>query len=509
MANWFNWFKKPEKRALSKDTPGIQAILSAPTYSGVTINETTVFNLSVFWCGVRVLAEAVSSLPLILYRRQDEGRTRASDHPLYRLLHDEPNAEQTDIMFRESMMTAMLVYGNAYAEIQRNGSGQVIALWQIPSNWVKVDRTKDSLARLIYEVRQPAGQLRQLEASDVLHIAGLGNGLVGFSILDKFRQTLGLTKAFEDSEAYIFGNGARPSGWLKYPGVLDEQGRQNLARSFKAQWQGLENTGAVPLLEEGAEFVPAAINPHDAEMLGLRKFQTEEWARIFNLPPHKLKDLGRATWSNIESENLSFVTDSLRPYLVKWEKEINRKLLSPAEKTSYYTEHLLDALLRGDTTTRTQSLQTQFINGAINLNEWRQLENRNPVEGGEDHYVPANLVKLDTAQPAAPGAAPATPGEPAEPVTPDQSDAAASNDLRATVGGSAQILAMQQAYSSGQITRDMAIANATIVFGFSQQEAEALFPLELPEKEIQPQGLDTGNGQDGNQNDSEDEAGQE
>lgn len=380
-----------ERRALTLQNHPYLAV--PPVSSGVSVSEHTALNLSAVWCATRVISEAVASLPLILYRRLGEGgKERATAHPLYVLLKDSPNPEMTSFVFREVLQSHLLLWGNAYAEIERDGSGRPIALWPIPPNRVQPGRRE---GQLVYRVQTDNGQTVELRPENVLHIPGLGfDGLVGYSPISLARESLGLTAACERFGSSFFGNAAKPGGVLEYPGQLSDQARENLRKSFEYIHSGASNTGRTLILEEGMKFTGTTIPPEDGQFLQTRQFQILEIARWFNLPPHRLKDLGRATWNNIESENISFIQDTLRPWLIKWEQEVSRKLLLPNERRTYFVEHLMDAYLRGDTESRFRVYVAGLNNGIFSINEVREMENKNPVEGGDKYMRPANLKDI-------------------------------------------------------------------------------------------------------------------
>jgi HK97 family phage portal protein len=378
------------------------SFLFGSTTSGKVVNEQTAMQTTAVYACVRVLSEAIASLPLHLYRYTDKNsKEKAVDHPLYPLLHDEPNPEMTSFIFRETLMTHLLLWGNAYAQIIRNGRGEVAALYPLMANRMRVDR--DENGHLYYEYQMStsdaptmkAGTVR-LTPSDVLHIPGLGfDGLVGYSPIAMAKNSIGMAMATEEYGATFFKNGANPSGILSMPGVVKDP--EKIRNSWEAGFGGSSNSNKVAILEEGMTYTPISISPEQAQFLETRKFQLDEIARIFRIPPHMIGDLEHATFSNIEQQSLEFVTYTLEPWLVRWEQSMQRSLLSPGEKESYFIRFNVDGLLRGDYQSRMNGYSTGIQNGIFSVNDVRELENMDLLsdeEGGNIHVLNGNVVKL-------------------------------------------------------------------------------------------------------------------
>ncbi|MCD8022940.1 MAG: phage portal protein [Lachnospiraceae bacterium] len=354
---------------------------------------------AVYAC-VRVLAEAVAQLPLHLYRYTGEGsKEKAADHPLYFLLHDEPNPEMSSFVFRETLMTHILLWGNAYAQIIRNGKGEVVALYPLMPNRMRVDR--DEHGRLYYEYTlsdDDAPQIKKtiLKPSEVLHIPGLGyDGLVGYSPIAVAKNAVGLTIATEEYGAKFFANGATPGGILEYPGTVKDPDK--VREAWNKGFGGSGNSNKVAVLEEGMKYTPISINPDEAQFLDTRKFQIDEIARIFRVPPHLIGDLEHSTFSNIEQQSLEFVTYSLQPWLVRWEQGIHRVLLNENERRDYFVKFNVDGLLRGDYQSRMNGYATARQNGWMSANDIRELENLDRIpekDGGDLYLINGNMTKL-------------------------------------------------------------------------------------------------------------------
>lgn len=384
------------------------------TATGKTITVASSMQYSAVFAAQRILAEDTASLPLILYRRlQPRGKERATDHRLYNILHLQANPEMTAYELRELLVSHCAMWGNGYAEIQRDRRDRIIALWPLRPDRVDVQRGWDG--RLYYHVSigdtlEHDLEIQTLPDRNVMHVRGLGyDGVKGYSVIGLARQSIGLGLATEEFGARFFGNGARPGAVLEHPGKLTSDAHKRLRKSWDVRHRGLENAHRMAILEEGMKVHEIGIPPEDAQFLETRKFQVVEVARWFRLAPHKLADLERATFSNIEHQSLDHVISALRPWLVRIEQRINHDLLTDAERQQgLFAEHLVDALLRGDIKSRYEAYAVAKQNGWMNADEIRDLENMNPQPGGQGHIylVPLNMIPADMvagSQPAGDG----------------------------------------------------------------------------------------------------------
>lgn len=361
------------------------------TASGKTVNERTAMQTTAVYACVRILAETIASLPLNIYRSTDNGKEKATDHQLYYLLHDEPNPEMTSFVFRETLMSHLLLWGNAYAQIIRDGRGKVLALYPLLPDRMTVDRTTDG--QLYFEYRKDTGYVI-LRPEDILHIPGLGfDGLVGYSPIAMAKNAIGMAIATEEYGGKFFANGASPGGVLEHPGVVKDPAR--IRESWNTVYQGSGNAHRIAVLEEGMKFQPIGIPPEQAQFLETRKFQTEEICRIFRVPPHLVANLDKATFSNIEHQSISFVVHTIRPWLVRLEQGMNKALLSPSEKGQYFVGFVVDGLLRGDYASRMQGYAIGIQNGFLSPNDVRTLENMNTIEHGDIYAMNGNMLKLE------------------------------------------------------------------------------------------------------------------
>ena len=395
----------------SRDKPQNRTVGSSYSFflgnsaSGKPVTERSAMQMTAVYSCVRILAEAVAGLPVHLYRyTEDGGKEKALDHPLYRLLHDEPNPEMSSFVFRETLMTHLLLWGNAYAQVIRNGKGEVVALYPLMPNKMTVDR--DENGQLYYTYRRSneeaptmEGSSVTLKPSDVLHIPGLGfDGLVGYSPIAMAKNSIGMAIACEEYGAKFFANGATPGGILEHPGTVKDP--QRVRDSWNSAFGGSSNANKVAVLEEGMKYTPISISPEQAQFLETRKFQINEIARIFRVPPHMVGDLEKSSFSNIEQQSLEFVKYTLDPWVVRWEQSIQRALLTQEEKQKYFVKFNLEGLLRGDYQSRMNGYAIGRQNGWMSANDIRELENldRIPAEDGGDLYlINGNMLPLKNA----------------------------------------------------------------------------------------------------------------
>ena len=373
--------------------------------AGKSVTERTAMQMTAVYSCVRILAEAIAGLPLHLYRYGDNNsKSKAIDHPLYHLLHDEPNPEMSSFVFRETLMMHLLLWGNAYAQIIRNGKGEVIALYPLMPNKMTVDR--DSNGRLYYRYQHSADEANTMENSavilspaDVLHIPGLGfDGLVGYSPIAMAKNAIGMAMACEEYGAKFFANGAAPGGVLEHPGVIKDPNR--VRESWQSTFGGSGNANKIAVLEEGMKYTPIGISPEQAQFLETRKFQINEIARIFRVPPHMVGDLEKSSFSNIEQQSLEFVKYTLDPWVIRWEQSLARALFTDAEKKNYFFKFNVEGLLRGDYQSRMNGYATARQNGWMSANDIRELENLDRIsaeDGGDLYLINGNMLPLASA----------------------------------------------------------------------------------------------------------------
>jgi len=376
------------------------------TTAGKAVNEHTAMQMTAVYSCVRILAETLAGLPLHVYKYNDTGgKEKYLRHPLYKLLHDEPNPEMTSFTFRETLMIHLLLWGNAYAQIIRNARGEVIALYPLMPNKMSVDRDKNGRLFYLYqrsiEDAPTLGKdnLVYLDPSEVLHIPGLGfDGLVGYSPIAMAKNAVGLSMATEEYGAKFFANGATPGGVLEHPGTIKDP--RKVKESWNMAYQGSANSHRVAVLEEGMKYQPIGISPEQAQFLETRKFQINEIARIFRVPPHMLADLEKSSFSNIEQQSLEFVKYTLDPWIIRWEQTMCRSLLMESEKPEVFIKFNVDGLLRGDYVSRMNGYATARQNGWMSANDIRELENLDRISaelGGDLYLINGAMTKLQDA----------------------------------------------------------------------------------------------------------------
>lgn len=329
-------------------------------------------SLAAVYACVSAIAETIGSLPLHLYQRIDNGdRERANQHPLYRVLHDQANPIQTALEFREQMQAAVLLRGNAYAQIIRDGAGQVVAL--MPLNQVNVLQLNSG--RLVYEATIQ-GKVRRLLQEEVFHLRHrTENGITGISPITASRQTIELALAERDHGQATFANGAKLSGILKFPQKLQAEQKLSLGNSWNSQHGGTANAGKTAILDNGVEYQTISMSMEDAEWIEARKFSVVEICRLFRVPPVIVGDMGHSNYSNSTEMARQFVSMTLRRHLLSWEQAISSQLLTPLARHTYFAEHSLEGLLRGDSTNRAQFYERGIADGWLTKDEVRQLEN--------------------------------------------------------------------------------------------------------------------------------------
>ena len=376
--------------------------------AGKNVNERTSMQVSAVYACVRILSESVASLPLDLFRyKPGVGSEKDRELGLYRVLHDEPNEEMTSFSWREAAMTHLCLWGNHYSQIIRNNAGSVIGLYPLLPDRMTVYRDDDTKEiYYVYRVTSDdvlpgvkAGEGVKLKAEDVLHIPGLGfDGLVGYSPIAMMRNSVGAAIASDEYSSRFLENGATPAGVLEHPGVLKDP--KKLRESWHDAYGGSGNAGKVAILEEGLKFHTISISPADAQLLETRKFQVNEIARIFRIPPHMIGDLDKATFSNIEQQSLEFVKYTLDPWLARWEQAMNRRLLNSYEKRDHYIQFNAEGLLRGDLKSRNEAYAVARQNGWMSANDIRRKEGMDliPAELGGDRYLcNGNMVDIGSA----------------------------------------------------------------------------------------------------------------
>lgn len=390
------WKKRASKESLGHPFNADSALLklfriNTGTAAGVDITHDNAMQIEAVFACVRLLSETIASLPVILYERvSDREKRRATNHPLYSLLHDTPNKAMTSYEFREVAQSHLELRGNFFAHIERNTAGRPVALYPLPANKVRVE---NDAWNLTYHVAAKNGSVA-LKQEDILHLKFLPgtDGLMGLDPIAACRESLSLAYAAREFGASFFGNGSTFGGFLEHPGSMSKEAQDRLVETLEDKHKGVQKAHRLGVLEEGMTFKPVGISPDNAQFLETRRFQVTDIARIFRVPPHMIGDLDRATFSNVEQQAIDFVVHSIRPRLVRWEQALNRALLSEAERPKFYFEFLVDGLLRGDILARYQAYQIGCNTGFLNRNEVRHMENLNPGEGLDEYLVQPGVM---------------------------------------------------------------------------------------------------------------------
>ena len=390
--------KREKRNAPSKEMQefirGVDVDSYGNSNSGVQVDELRAMQTSAVYACVKILAETVASLPLHLYKKGKNGKKEmAEQHPLFSCLYELPNEEMTSFEFREMMMSAVLLWGNAYARIIRK-QGHVTELWYLkPQNMVVERDTQTGKIKYTY-TDDITNQTYVYKPSQVFHLKGLSyDGVKGISPIGQAREAVGLAIATEQYGAKFFGNGARPGGVLEHPGILKDP--EKLRDSWNKVYQGTRNSHKVAVLEEGMKYHEIGMSPEDSQFLQTRSFQLTEICRIFRVPPHMIGDLSRSTFSNIEHQSIDFVVHTIRPWLVRWEQAIARSLLTEEERTIYYAKFNVDGLMRGDFNARMSGYAIARQNGWMSANEIRALEDMNKIpseQGGDLYLLNGNMI---------------------------------------------------------------------------------------------------------------------
>lgn len=376
--------------------------------SGVNVTPQSALRFSAVWACVRVISETIATLPVHVYERSDAGRDRRDDLPEARVLF-RPSRIMTSVVLRESLTAHVLLWGNCYAAILRNGAGDPVELIPVEPPYVRVRRQPNG--ELAYDIRM-TDRMVTLNQADVIHVPGLGfDGIQGLSPVRFAAQSIGLAIAAEEYGGTFFGNASTPSGFISVPGALT----QDQAKVLREQWQsvygGTQNAHRTAVIPQGGKFEKITIPNNEAQFIESRKFQVTEIARWFRVPPHMIADLDRATFSNIEHQSLEFVQHTLRPWLVRWEQELNRKLFPDDQDTGqpspYYVEFNVDGLLRGDVKARADYYVKGRQWGWLSANDVRRMENMPPIQDGDLYVSPLNM---QTASQAAAGSDPSPDG---------------------------------------------------------------------------------------------------
>ncbi len=385
-------------RALGINTPGLMEYFlfggGSPTGSGGPIHEGNALGVTAVYQCVRVITDAIGQLPLSIYERVAQGANPADNHALWRLFHIAPNPLMPPSVFKKTMQGHLCLWGNAYAEIERNGAGQVTALWPLRPDSMRLQLFN---RKIFYYYTTPDGKERQL--TDVLHLRGLSSdGLVGYSPIAIHRQKMGLTNAALEYRARFFTNNAQPGGALRTQKVLGDTAYKRLEKFWEEKHGGLSNAGRVAILEEGLEWQSIGMPAQDMQYIESIEYEKADIAGIFGVPPYKIGLLkpGTVSFASVEQQAQDMVSDCVAPYVVNWEECLNLALLTPTEQKIFFSKFSMQALLRGDSESRARFYTQLFNIGVFSQNDILKLEDRNTIGPiGDRRYVPLNFVPVD------------------------------------------------------------------------------------------------------------------
>lgn len=368
---------------------------SSLALSKVPVDENTALNLSAVWACTKILSDSLGVLPCTVRQKQERKRVLRTDHPVYPLLHDRPNAYQTPIDFKSYLMKCVLLTGNAFVLISRE-RGQVVSLRPIPPHQVLVETRDDGIE---YRVTKKSGDQDVFKSADILHIKGLGDGVEGHSVIAHARESIGIGLASDHYGASFFGNSARTSGVLSPKVPLSQEQKEQFKKDLQDQHAGVANVGKTMFLNFELDYKPLSITPDEAQFLQTRQHTVSDICRWFTVPPHMAGDLTRATFSNIEHQGIEFVTFSVLPWVTRLEQEINFKLFTEAERSDgFFSRVNMTALLRGDSKARAEFYQKMHQMGVFSIDDIRELEDLDPLdEYGEIRVLPMNMVTLENA----------------------------------------------------------------------------------------------------------------
>jgi HK97 family phage portal protein len=385
-------FLRSETKALDVNSAWALIDFGRQTASSIAVTPETAWRCPIVRGAFSILSESLAQLPLLTYEVAADGsKTRATSHPLYELLHDQPNDFTSSYEFRRDLQTDLLLHGHGFAHLGRSrASGAIVELIRIPPTAVTLDEADDGSP--IYYVTDRAGTRRQIDRADMLHVTATGRR----SPIDDCREAIGLAIVMEKHQAQLYGSGARPGGILKLPGQLQQAQLERLQQDFAAKWGGLAGSGKTLILEDNAAYEALTFSSTDLQHLELRRFQVSEIARAFRIPPHMLADLERTTHNNAEEMGSQFLQLSLLPHIVNWEQAMRRALLTPDERQRLSIEFLTDGIARAALAERYEAFAKATAGAAwMTSNEARARENLPPIDGGDALMQPLNMTPTD------------------------------------------------------------------------------------------------------------------
>jgi len=382
----FSRTEKTEKR----NNDFLSAMTGRGSSSGIVVTDETALNFTAVWAAIRILSESVAQLPLTIIEKDKQGnKDQASTHQLFNLLHRQPNPQMTTYTLIQKCMIDLLTRGNSYVYIKRNGGARPVELIPLIAKEVKVVENE---GEIFYEIDQ--GGI--VDSSEILHFKVMSaDGIVGMSPVDVGANAIGYGLALEKYGNSYFGNGAKVSGVLSTERHLSDEAITRLKVSFQENYTNIADANKTMVLEEGLKFQQISLSNEASQFLTSREFSITEIARLFNLPPHLLRDLTKSSFNNISEQSREFVQYSLMPYLIMMESEMNTKLFRTNEQGKVQTKFIVNALLRGTPKDRSEYYRTMLNIGAMSIDEIRKLEELPTIEGGSNHFMQLNMATLN------------------------------------------------------------------------------------------------------------------
>lgn len=382
---------QPQAR-IDETTDWVQDLLVDNGYvsskTGQAVTPQTAMRASAVFACVNVIAQTVAQLPLLLYRRTKNGKELATDHPLFYLLNCKPNSFHNSFNFREMLTAHQALRGNSFAFINRVGNGDIYELLPLHPDTVGVYRDPWTW-EVTYQISQKKGIQGRFTPREILHVMGMTlNGFKGVTPITYAREAIGLALATEEHGARLFSNGAQVGKVFKHPQSLSQDAYDRLKTSLATEHAGSANAHKTIILEEGMDIQSISMTMDDAQFLETRQYQVAEIARFYRMPLHKIQDLTRSTNNNIEHQSLEFLTDTMMPWIVRWESSLNTQLLTPKEQKELFFKFDVDDLLRADMKTRFEAYSSGIASRILNPNECREKEDMNPYPGGDKFENP-------------------------------------------------------------------------------------------------------------------------
>jgi HK97 family phage portal protein len=380
---------------IRKFLSGEDSMVSDDTYA--TISRDTAMRSTAQFSAVRVLNETIGSIPIQVYRKNEKGREQANNNNLYEIFHEVPNDEMTCQALKESGMMSINLGGNAFFQKLKNNRGDIIGLYPIDYSKVTIERNK-ATKKLEYKVNTD-GISNTLTRNDIFHIPAFSyDGICGLSPIAYCASAILLGNQYQEYNKNFFKNGAFTSGTVEFDGRMSDDAFKRFREDFASNYKGLINAGKPIILEEGGKFKPLKMSQADAQFMESRRFQLEEIARIYRVPLTLLQDFGRATWNNMEQQQLFFVMFTILPIVKRWEENIKTQIMTPKQRQEgLYVEFQLNNLLRGDAKTRAELYASGRNAGYFSINDIRRLENMNTIENGDSYMQPLNFINVNLA----------------------------------------------------------------------------------------------------------------